>query len=84
MGIASWLLAGLLVGFAASRVRAGGPPGGCIGNAVLGIVGALLGGALATYLGFGGLFSFDGRSLLTALLAALLVVLLRRLLRRPG
>jgi uncharacterized membrane protein YeaQ/YmgE (transglycosylase-associated protein family) len=83
MGIASWLLAGLLVGLVAPRVRAGGAPGGCFGNAVLGVVGALLGGALATYLRFGGLLSFDWRSLVTACLAALLAVLLGRLLRRP-
>jgi uncharacterized membrane protein YeaQ/YmgE (transglycosylase-associated protein family) len=84
MGIATWILAGLLAGLVSLRVRAGaaGGPGGCFGSVLLGIVGALAGGALATWLGFGGVVSFDVRSLVTALLGALLLLLLGRVLRR--
>jgi uncharacterized membrane protein YeaQ/YmgE (transglycosylase-associated protein family) len=83
MGIATWILAGLIAGLVSLRVRAGGEPGGCFGSVLLGVVGALAGGALATWLGFGGVVSFDGRSLVTALLGALLLLLLARVLRRP-
>jgi uncharacterized membrane protein YeaQ/YmgE (transglycosylase-associated protein family) len=84
MGLASWILAGLLAGLAAQAVKTYGPPGGCFGNAILGILGALSGGILATFLGFGGLLAFDGRSVATALLGALVLLLVGRLLRRPG
>jgi uncharacterized membrane protein YeaQ/YmgE (transglycosylase-associated protein family) len=40
--------------------------------------GSVLGGVLATTLGFGGLGAFDVRSLTTALLSALLVLLVVR------
>ena len=63
--------------------RKSSSPGGCVGNVLLGIVGALAGGAVATYLGFGGLLGFDWRGLVTAILTALLAILLGRLLRRP-
>jgi uncharacterized membrane protein YeaQ/YmgE (transglycosylase-associated protein family) len=47
MGILSWLVVGLIAGFLASRVmRAGGY--GLIGDIVVGVVGALIGGFLAT------------------------------------
>jgi uncharacterized membrane protein YeaQ/YmgE (transglycosylase-associated protein family) len=84
MGIGTWILAGLIAGLVALRVRvgAGDSPGGCFGSVLLGIVGALAGGALATGLGFGGVASFDVRSLATALLGALLLLLLGRVLRR--
>ena len=82
MGIATWILVGLVAGLGSLRVRAGGEPGGCFGSVVLGIGGALAGGALATWLGFGGVLAFDWRSLVTALLGALLLLLLGRVLRR--
>jgi uncharacterized membrane protein YeaQ/YmgE (transglycosylase-associated protein family) len=83
MGIATWILAGLIAGLVSLRVRAGGEPGGCFGSVLLGVVGALAGGALATFLGFGGLLALDGRSVVTALLGAILALLLSRVLRRP-
>lgn len=84
MGIGSWIVAGLLAGLVALRVRvgAGDRPQGCLASVLLGVVGALAGGALATGLGFGGVVSFDGRSLVTALLGALLLLLLGRVVRR--
>ena len=83
MGIAAWIVAGLIAGLVSRWVRVGGEPGGCFGSVLLGIVGALAGGALATVLGFGGLVGFDWRGLVTALLGALLALLLGRLARRP-
>lgn len=73
-GLYSWLALGLTIGLLAPPVlqrrrrRA----------ALLGVIGAALGGLLATALGFGGLSSFDGRSLITAGLAAVLALLLGR------
>lgn len=46
MGILSWLVVGLIAGFLASQVMRGGGYG-VIGDIVVGIVGALIGGFLA-------------------------------------
>ena len=48
----------------------------------IGIAGALLGGLLATYLGFGGLSGFDVRSFVIATLGAFVLLLLLRVLKR--
>jgi uncharacterized membrane protein YeaQ/YmgE (transglycosylase-associated protein family) len=83
MGIATWIFVGLIAGLVSLRIRASGEPGGCFGSVLLGVAGALLGGALATWLRFGGILAVDGRSLVTALLGALLFLLLGRVVRRP-
>jgi uncharacterized membrane protein YeaQ/YmgE (transglycosylase-associated protein family) len=49
MSILSWLVVGLIAGFLASRVMRGGGYG-LIGDIVVGVVGALIGGWLATTL----------------------------------
>ena len=49
MGILAWLVVGLIAGFLASRVMRGGGYG-LIGDIIVGIVGALIGGWLATTL----------------------------------
>src|SRR6266702_4938045 len=51
-----WLVVGLIAGFLASRVMRGGGYG-LIGDIVVGIIGALLGGWLAGLLGPGSFFS---------------------------
>ena len=82
-GLLSWLLAGLAVG-AAFRLAARwlligvGMERGGLACGFLGAGGGLLGGLLATLLGFGGLAAYDPRSLVLAGLGALLVLLLDR------
>jgi len=49
MGILAWLVVGLIAGFFASRVMRGGGYG-LIGDIVVGVVGALIGGFLAANL----------------------------------
>jgi uncharacterized membrane protein YeaQ/YmgE (transglycosylase-associated protein family) len=49
MGVIGWIIFGLIVGIVAKFLMPGRDPGGFVVTAVLGIVGALLGG----YLGHG-------------------------------
>ncbi len=49
MGILSWLVVGLIAGFLASQVMRGGGYG-LVGDIIVGIVGALIGGFLAATL----------------------------------
>ncbi len=52
MGILGWLLLGLFAGSIAKALIPGRTePGGCIGTTAVGVLGALLGGWLATELG---------------------------------
>jgi uncharacterized membrane protein YeaQ/YmgE (transglycosylase-associated protein family) len=82
MGLISWILMGLLAGLLGRFLLPGRDSAGCILTTLLGIAGALVGGFLASYLGYGGLSGFDLRSLVIATLGAILVLLLLRLLRR--
>ena len=81
MGLFSWILMGLLAGLLARFVLPGRDPMGCIVTTLVGIAGAVLGGFLATLLGFGGFAGFDLRSLLVATAGAVLLLLVTRLFR---
>ncbi len=81
MGLGSWIVMGLLAGAVAKFLLPGKDPGGCVVTIGIGVVGALLGGFLATYLGFGGLSGFDIRSFVIATLGAFLLLLLLRVLQ---
>ncbi|MFP3940168.1 MAG: GlsB/YeaQ/YmgE family stress response membrane protein [Thermoanaerobaculia bacterium] len=81
MGILSWIVMGLIAGAVAKAIMPGQDPGGCILTMVIGIVGALLGGFLATLMGFGGISGFDLRSLVIAVLGAIVLLAIFRALR---
>jgi uncharacterized membrane protein YeaQ/YmgE (transglycosylase-associated protein family) len=81
MGILTWILFGLVAGAIAKFVMPGRDPGGCILTIVIGIAGALLGGFLATLLGFGGIEEFDLRSMLIAVLGSIILLAIFRALR---
>lgn len=70
-GLFSWLLIGAVAGLSAAMTLPGPARPGKAAALLVGCFGAVLGGGLATALGFGGLASFDLRSLITATLAAL-------------
>lgn len=80
-GILSWILFGLVAGVIAKLLMPGRDVGGCIITIVIGIAGALLGGFLATRLGFGGISGFDFRSLVIAVIGSILLLLIFRALR---
>ena len=81
MGILGWIIVGLIAGWLAGLVMKGGGYG-VIGDIILGIIGALVGGFLASAL-FGipsGTFSLT--TLIVAFLGAVIVVAIVRAL--PG
>jgi uncharacterized membrane protein YeaQ/YmgE (transglycosylase-associated protein family) len=53
MGIIGWIVLGFLAGLIAKALMPGDERGGFIVTTLLGIVGALLGGAVASLFGFG-------------------------------
>jgi uncharacterized membrane protein YeaQ/YmgE (transglycosylase-associated protein family) len=82
MGLLSWVLFGLIAGALAKFMFPGKDPGGCVMTVIIGIVGALLGGFLATLLGFGGISGFDIRSFVIAILGTVLLLAIYRVMRR--
>ncbi len=81
-GLISWIAMGFIAGALAKFVLPGKDPGGCVVTTLIGIAGAVLGGFLATFLGYGGVAAFDWPGLLIATLGAILLLLLLRLARR--
>jgi len=79
-----WILLGLLAGTLAKFLLPGRDPSGCIFTVVLGILGALVGGMIGTWLGWGRVAqgSWDVRSLGIATLGAMVLLVLGRLARR--
>jgi uncharacterized membrane protein YeaQ/YmgE (transglycosylase-associated protein family) len=83
MGILAWIALGLVAGALAKFVMPGQQGGGVIVTSVLGVVGAIVGGALGTYVfGFGDISGFDMRSIGIAVGGALLVLIVYGLVTR--
>ncbi len=85
MGIIAWLFLGLFAGAIARTLVPGrSEPGGCIGTTAIGILGALIGGFLATALGIGKLgHFFDLGTWLIAIGGSILLLLLIRAIAGP-
>lgn len=82
MGILSWILFGLIAGALAKWIMPGEDPGGCFLTMVIGIVGAVIGGWIATMFGMGGIDGFNIGSMLVAVLGAVLLLWVYRLVTR--
>ena len=78
MSIIAWIVLGLLAGLIAKAIMPGAERIGIIITTVLGIVGAILGGFLATALGFGDPIDefFDISTWLAAIVGALIILFL--------
>ncbi len=87
MGLLTWILIGLVAGFAAQFALGGGNGVGMRGivlTTLLGIGGALLGGFVSVALGYGDVTGFNVRSLVIAFLGALVVIVVFRALSSRG
>jgi uncharacterized membrane protein YeaQ/YmgE (transglycosylase-associated protein family) len=73
-GLVMWLIVGLVAGFLASRVMGGGY--GLIGDIVVGIIGAFLGGWVSGLLGIGGSYGLLGSIVIAFLGACILIAIL--------
>ena len=75
MGFLYWALFGLVAGVLAKMLIPGKQPGGFIVTAVLGVVGAVLGGWLGTQFGLGSVEGFDIKSMALAVGGGVIVLL---------
>jgi len=84
MSILGWIFFGLITGFIASRIISNQGQG-CMLNIALGLVGAVVGGALFSALGDQVFLQFDLKSMFVAIIGAVVVLVLYHALtgRRP-
>jgi uncharacterized membrane protein YeaQ/YmgE (transglycosylase-associated protein family) len=82
MGIIAWIVFGLIAGLIAKLIMPGRDPGGFIVTILIGIAGALVGGFIATGLGYGGIDGFNFGSFVIAVLGSILLLVGYRMLRR--
>lgn len=74
MGLILWIIFGALAGWIGSMIAGRNEEQGAVGNIVVGIIGALVGGFIANMLGFAGVTGFNLVSLLIAIAGAVLVL----------
>ena len=72
MGALSWIILGLIAGALAKAIRPGKDPQGCMITMFIGIMGAVIGGWIATLLGWGRVNGFNLYSLLVATVGAII------------
>ncbi|MBV8722704.1 MAG: GlsB/YeaQ/YmgE family stress response membrane protein [Candidatus Eremiobacteraeota bacterium] len=85
MGILAWILFGLIVGLVARWVVPGEGPGGIIGDIIVGVLGAFVGGWLYSLFGHTGVTGFNLPRMLCALIGAVVLLWIIRAVRgRPA
>ncbi len=77
MGILSWIIVGLIAGWLAGVIMKGGGYG-VIGDIILGIIGALVGGFLAGALFGVPIGGFNITTLVVAIIGAIIVIAIAR------
>jgi uncharacterized membrane protein YeaQ/YmgE (transglycosylase-associated protein family) len=83
MGILAWIILGLIAGAIAKAIMPGRDPGGFIVTALIGIVGAVVGGFLGNMIfGIGGVSGIDIRSILISVVGALVLLWVYRMATR--
>lgn len=82
MGCISWIILGLIAGALGKLIMPGKDPGGFVVTILLGIAGAVLGGWVATLLGFGTMEGFNLYSLLIATGGAVLLLAIYRMIKK--
>lgn len=81
MGIVTWIVLGLVAGLIAKVIMPGKDPGGIFITIGIGIVGAVIGGFVATSLGFGSVSGIDLGSIAVAVAGALILLIVWRVVR---
>ena len=73
MGIISWVIFGLIAGILAKWIMPGKDGGGFFMTIILGVVGAVVGGWISTFFGFGKVDGFNFGSFVVAVIGAIAV-----------
>lgn len=80
MSILLWIILGALSGWIASMIMRTNESQGTLGDIVLGVVGAVVGGIVLTFFGQPGVTGFNMYSMFVAILGSVLVIWLGRMM----
>lgn len=78
MGVIAWIVLGLIAGAIAKAIMPGKDPGGIIVTAVIGIIGALVGGYIGNLITGTGLTGFSLWSIILAIVGSLILLWIYR------
>ena len=83
MGLLSWIIFGALAGWAAGIITGSSARHGCLGNIIIGVVGAFIGGFLVELLtGRGFAFHFNLTSFVVAVIGSVILLAIAGAARR--
>jgi uncharacterized membrane protein YeaQ/YmgE (transglycosylase-associated protein family) len=82
MGIISWIVVGIIAGWLAKFVVPGEGPGGVLGDLIIGVIGAVLGGWLWNYFGHVGATGINIPSIIVAFVGSVILLFIARALTR--
>lgn len=74
MGVLSWIVFGLIAGIIAKWIMPGKENLGVLVTIMLGIVGAVVGGYISTFFGFGKVDGFNFGSFVVAVIGAIFIL----------
>ncbi len=80
MDILAWIIVGIVAGFLAKNVVPGEGPGGVLGDLIVGVIGAIVGGWLFNYFGHSGATGLNIWSILVAFVGSVVLLLIVRAL----
>jgi uncharacterized membrane protein YeaQ/YmgE (transglycosylase-associated protein family) len=78
MSILAWIVVGIVAGWLAKMVVPGEGPGGILGDLLIGIIGAVIGGWVFNYLGHPGVTGLNIGSIVVAFVGAIILLLIMR------
>jgi uncharacterized membrane protein YeaQ/YmgE (transglycosylase-associated protein family) len=81
MNIITWILFGALAGWVASKLVGTDARQGAVGNIIVGIIGAFIGGYLMQLLGESGVTGFNIRSFVVAVIGSVVLLVIYKSLR---
>ena len=82
VGFLTWIILGLVAGIIAKFVMPGNDPGGPLVTILVGIAGAVIGGFVASAIGFGAVSGINIQSIGIAAVGAFVLLFARRMLKR--
>lgn len=82
MGFIAWIILGGIAGWVASMIMKTDAQQGLLGNIVVGIIGAFIGGFVFSLFGGAGVTGFNVYSLVVAVIGAVITLYIYKLLRR--
>ena len=84
MGIIVFIIFGAIVGWIASMIAGTNEEQGALGNIVVGVLGAFLGGIIMNAFGQNGVTGFNISSFIVALVGAVILLLIYKAIRGHG